>query len=59
MLDELRGETAATCDGPNCERPLSGDPALVFRTDAGERRAYECACGALTVTVARGPESTR
>ncbi len=59
MIEELQSETTATCDDPDCERPLSADPALVFRTDAGERRAYECDCGALTVTVARGPESTR
>ena len=59
MLDELRSETAATCDGPNCDRSLADQPTLVFRTDAGERRGYECDCGALTITVARDSESTR
>jgi hypothetical protein len=50
MIEELA--EAPTCDGDGCERPL-GDPAVVFRTAAGERRAYECGCGAVTVTVAR------
>jgi hypothetical protein len=48
MLDEL----ARTCEGPDCDRTLSEDDcALVYRTPGGERRAYECACGAVTVTV--------
>lgn len=59
MFEELRSETTATCDGENCDRPLADEPTLAFRTDAGERRAYECDCGALTITVARGPDSTR
>ncbi|MFB6142647.1 MAG: hypothetical protein ABEJ30_04815 [Halorientalis sp.] len=46
MFEEL----ASTCE---CGRELGGDPALVFRTDGGERRAYECDCGDVTVTVAR------
>jgi len=50
MIQDLRGET--TCDADGCERPLA-DPQLVFDTDAGRREAYECACGAVTVTVAR------
>lgn len=54
MIQELCG--AATCDADGCERPLS-EPQLVFETDAGRRAAHECACGAVTVTVAR-PEST-
>ena len=46
MFEEL----ACTCG--SCEREL-GDAALqlVYQTDAGARRAYECACGAVTVTV--------
>ncbi|MFB6073486.1 MAG: hypothetical protein ABEJ89_00575 [Haloarculaceae archaeon] len=55
MIEDLR--EAPTCDGEGCDRTLT-DPELVFRTGAGERRAYECACGAVTVTVARG-ESPR
>jgi hypothetical protein len=48
MLDEL----TATCE--NCDRALrERDRMLVYRTEAGERRAYECACGAVTVTVHR------
>jgi hypothetical protein len=48
MLENL----TASCT--ECDRPL-GDVALMLsmRTDGGERRAYECACGAVTVTVAR------
>jgi len=55
MIQDLRGET--TCDADDCERPL-GEPQLVFQTAAGRREAYECACGAVTVTVAR-VESSR
>ena len=57
MIEELRSET--TCDGEDCDRRLTSEPTLAFRTDAGERRAYECDCGAVTITVVRGPESTR
>lgn len=59
MFDGLRDVATPPCDGPDCERALGDEPALVYRTDAGERRAYECACGAVTVTVAREAESTR
>jgi len=55
MIQDLRGET--TCDAEGCDRPLS-EPQLVFETAAGRQEAYECACGAVTVTVAR-PEATR
>ncbi|WP_256298636.1 hypothetical protein [Haloarchaeobius salinus] len=48
MLDQL----TAACEG--CNRPLDGDRLmLTMRTDAGTRRAYECGCGAVTVTVVR------
>jgi hypothetical protein len=50
MLDEL----TATCEGDGCDRELREcDPMLVYHTEAGERRAYECACGAVTITVHR------
>jgi hypothetical protein len=50
MLDGL----GCTCEGVDCDRPLGEDDCmLVYRTAAGERRAYECACGAVTVTVHR------
>jgi hypothetical protein len=41
---------ACTC--VECERELD-DSALrvVYRTPEGERRAYECGCGAVTLTV--------
>ena len=48
MFDEL----TPTCEASGCERTLAR-PALVFRDENGERRAYECACGAVTVTVAK------
>ncbi|EMA47267.1 hypothetical protein [Halococcus saccharolyticus] len=49
MFEEL----AATCEATECNRELPDEPALVFRDSAGERRAYECPCGAVTVTVAK------
>ncbi|WP_324663086.1 hypothetical protein [Haloarcula sediminis] len=55
MLQDLRGANA--CDADGCDRALT-EPQLVFETEAGRRAAYECACGAVTVTVAR-PESSR
>ncbi|WP_202935122.1 hypothetical protein [Halorussus amylolyticus] len=50
MLEDLR----CVCDAPGCKRAL-GETQLMLRmeTPAGERRAYECACGAVTVTVVR------
>lgn len=49
-MEDLR----CACDATNCGRTL-GEEALQIRmtTEAGERRAYECACGAVTVTVVR------
>jgi len=48
MLDEL----TCSCEAPACDRSLDdADCMLVYRTPAGERRAYECDCGAVTVTV--------
>jgi hypothetical protein len=39
-----------TCAG--CGRELSEtDRMLVYRTEAGERQAYECPSGAVTITV--------
>jgi hypothetical protein len=50
MLDNL----TSTCEAAGCDRPLDdGALMLAMRTEAGERRAYECDCGAVTVTVAR------
>ncbi|WP_251344069.1 hypothetical protein [Haloplanus halophilus] len=50
MLENL----TSTCEAAGCDRPLDEDALMVaMRTDAGERRAYECACGAVTVTVVR------
>ncbi|MFB6297418.1 MAG: hypothetical protein ABEH56_02740 [Salinirussus sp.] len=50
MLDGL----ACTCEATDCRETLDEDSCmLVYRTDAGERRAYECSCGAVTVTVHR------
>jgi hypothetical protein len=52
MFDQLSDGAVLTCEGADCTRPL-GDPAIVFETTAGRREAYECACGSVTVTVAR------
>jgi hypothetical protein len=53
MLEDL----TSTCEATGCDRPLDDDAlVLSMRTEAGERRAYECVCGAVTVTVVRdGP----
>lgn len=48
MFEEL------TCTCHSCERELDdGALQVVFRDPGGERRAYECDCGAISVTVAR------
>jgi hypothetical protein len=50
MLENL----TSTCEAAGCDRPLDDDALmLMLRTEAGRRRAYECACGAVTVTVVR------
>lgn len=50
MLDEL----STTCEADGCERDLGEtEPMVVYRTEDGERHAYECACGAVTITVHR------
>ena len=48
MLEEL----ACACE--DCSRALGqSEFMLAMETPDGERRAYECSCGAVTVTVAR------
>ncbi|MFB6135975.1 MAG: hypothetical protein ABEJ04_04375 [Halobacteriaceae archaeon] len=43
-----------TCTCEACDSRLSpAQRRLTMRTDAGVRRAYECDCGAVTVTVVR------
>lgn len=50
MLDQLECE----CSAPDCDRTLSEDRRmLTMETPDGVRRAYECACGTVTVTVVR------
>lgn len=50
VLEEL----TLTCEAANCERQLEAEsPAISFSTPAGVQRAYECECGAVTITVAR------
>ena len=49
----LEGLTC-TCEAEGCDRALDDDNLmLAMHTDAGTRRAYECDCGAVTITVAR------
>ncbi|MFC7075692.1 hypothetical protein [Haloarcula halophila] len=50
MLDELDDLRTPTCEDETCSRRLD-EPALVFETEHGRRAAYECSCGAVTVTV--------
>ncbi|AHF98840.1 hypothetical protein HALLA_08160 [Halostagnicola larsenii XH-48] len=46
MLDEL----TSACE--HCDQPLEDDRLMLsMRTDEGTRRAYECDCGAVTITV--------
>jgi len=54
MLEEL----ACTCEAPDCDLALGDDELMLsFRTDSGTRRAYECACGCVTITVAGEADS--
>lgn len=49
MLERL----APTCEQERCDRELRDrDLMLAMRTADGERRAYECDCGAVTITIA-------
>lgn len=49
MLERL----TFTCE--HCDAPLTeGALMLSMSTAGGERQAYECDCGAVTVTVVRG-----
>jgi len=53
----MLSEIACRCEAEGCSRELTdGDCQLVFQTAGGERRAYECDCGFVTVTVARPSE---
>ncbi|XVH33046.1 hypothetical protein ACNS7O_10320 [Haloferacaceae archaeon DSL9] len=50
MLEDL----TLACEASGCNQPLDESALrLTMRTAAGERRAYECACGAVTITVVR------
>ncbi len=52
MLEEL----ACTCE--HCDRSLEDDRLMLsMETRDGTRRAYECDCGAVTITVV-GDEET-
>lgn len=54
MLDVLQ----LRCDRNGCDRPLDeGAFRLAYRTEGTERRVYECACGALTITIGRHGEA--
>lgn len=57
MIEELT-TGSDVCEAPDCDRSLPDEPAIVFETAAGRQSAYECACGAVTITVSR-TESTR
>lgn len=42
------------CDGDSCDRALTEEELmLTFTQGETERRAYECRCGAITITVGR------
>lgn len=48
MLERLD----CTCEA--CDRQLGDTPELSFERAGRLRHAYECPCGAVTITVARG-----
>jgi len=50
MLEKL----TCACEARGCDREL-GDSQLILTMEADgcERRAYECACGAVTITVVK------
>jgi hypothetical protein len=49
----MLSDIGVTCDATGCERELvDADCQLILQTSGGERRAYECACGAVTITLA-------
>ncbi|WP_168192928.1 MULTISPECIES: hypothetical protein [Halostella] len=50
MLERL----SPTCEDGECDRALSDDALMLeMERDGGVRRAYECDCGAVTVTVVK------
>ncbi|WP_327051527.1 hypothetical protein [Halomicrococcus gelatinilyticus] len=50
----MRELLRCTCEAAGCDRDLGEDQLmLTMETDGGVRRAYECDCGAVTVTVSR------
>lgn len=53
MLEDLTSTAGVQCERADCTRPLPDDPTIAFSTGETERRAYECACGAVTITLAR------
>ena len=47
----MLADIACACE--RCDAPLGNeDLRLTMESDAGVRHAYECACGAVTITVA-------
>jgi hypothetical protein len=49
---DMTEELSCTCGG--CDRELRAESRrITYWTEAGERRADECPCGAVTITVAR------
>ena len=48
----MLADVAVTCTG--CEGPLrEADRGITMRTAEGVRHAYECDCGAVTITVSK------
>ncbi len=51
MIETLR----CACEAAGCDRDLAEHQLmLTMETSAGTRHAYECDCGAVTVTVTKG-----
>ena len=52
--ESMRELLECRCEGSNCDRPLSAAQFMLAYTAEGiTRRAYECSCGAITITVGR------
>lgn len=50
MIEQL----SCTCENDCCANELGEEEwMLTYRTGDGERRLYECSCGAVTITVHR------
>ncbi len=56
----MRNQLTLTCEATGCERSLGpATLAIAMETPGGRRHAYECDCGAVTITVVRRSTATK